>query len=220
VRDGGQIDLDPPACRAQTPTVRRIVYLLAAWFVAALAARAQFITPVSYTENSTGSTGEFTYFDTTPPSKLTDGVLGADSWQADLGNGPAAEWVGWDNGVIPSLVFTFTGSPTINQVQVGFNRAEDVSIFLPSAVTINGTVFPVAANAIPNDTRAFLDFNGPWTGNTITVNLSDIGSEYAFVDEVQFAGAAGIPEPQTYATVLGLLTLVAAVWRRRKISPA
>jgi hypothetical protein len=199
--------------------VRRYTYLVVAWFVVALAARAQLVVPVSYTENSTGSTGEFTYFDTTPPSKLTDGVLGADNWQADLGHGPAAEWVGWDNGVIPSLVFTFTGSPTINQVQVGFNRSEEVSIFLPAAVTINGTVFPVATNAIPNDTSAFLDFNGPWTGNTITVNLSDVGSEYTFVDEVQFAGSAGIPEPQAYAAMLGLLSLGVATWRRRRFSP-
>jgi hypothetical protein len=123
--------------------VPRVVYFAVIWFAGLLAARAQLVVPVSYTENSTGSTGEFTYFDTTPPSKLTDGVLGTDNWQADLGHGPAAEWVGWDNGVIPSLVFTFTGGPTINQVQVGFNRSEEVNIFLPTAVTINGTVFPV-----------------------------------------------------------------------------
>ncbi len=200
--------------------MRRIVYLLAIWFAGLLAARAQFVMAVSYTETDPGGRGLYTYFDTTPPSKLTDGVLGANSWQADLGHGPAAEWVGWDNGSNPTLVFTFAGSPTINQVQVGFNRAEEVNIFLPAAVTINGTIFPVGAGAIANDTRGFLDFNGPWTGNTVTVSLTDVGNEYAFADEVQFAGTGGIPEPQTYAAMLGLATLGLAAWRRRKSSPA
>lgn len=198
--------------------MHRSIYLLGAWFVAALAARAQFVTPVSYTESSIGGSGEFTYFDTTPPSKLTDGVFGVDNWAADLGHGPAAEWVGWSDGENPTLAFTFAGTATIDQVHIDFNRSDENDIFLPTNITVNGTDFTVAADAIPNDTRGSLSFNGPWTGNSIVVGLTAVdntSTNFVFIDEMQFAGEV-VPEPQAYAAAVGLVVLGAVAWRRRR----
>jgi hypothetical protein len=106
--------------------------MLSAMFFVVLAARAQLVTPVSYTATP-GETGLFTYFDDTG-AQLTDGVLGANDWTLNLGQGNAQEWVGWVI-VEPVLTFTFTGSPTLHEVQIGFNRDENGGgIFLPTRV--------------------------------------------------------------------------------------
>ena len=45
-------------------------------------------------------------------------------------------------------------------------------------VTINGTNFTVAANALPNDTRGSLDFGGPWTGGALVVGLTAVDNTF------------------------------------------
>ncbi len=194
--------------------MRRVASLLAMWFAGALGSRAQSVAPISYAESSAGSTGLFTYFDTTPPSKLTDGVLGVDAWQTDLGNGAADEWVAWTTD--SALTFTFTGSPTVHEVQIGFNR-DDLgdNVVLPGSVMINGTNFTIAPDAVPEQTRAFLNFDGTWTGNTLEVDLTNVGG-YIFVDEVRFSETvSAIPEPAAGAALLGL-AMLGIGWRRRR----
>ena len=183
------------------------------WFAAALGSRAQSVAPISYAESSAGSTGTFTYFDTTPPSKLTDGVLGVDAWRTDLGNGAADEWVAWTTD--SALTFTFTGSPTVHEVQIGFDRYVGDNVVLPGSVMINGTNFTIAPDAVPDQTRAFLNFDGTWTGNTLEVDLTNVGG-FIFVDEVRFSETvSAIPEPAAGAALLGL-AMLGIGWRRRR----
>ena len=118
-------------------------------------ARAQLVTSVSYTATA-GQTGLFTYFDDTGV-QLTDGILGANDWTLDLGHGNAQEWVGW-NTVGPTLSFTFTGSPTVHEVQIGFNRGEvSGNIFLPASVMISGSTFALGGDEIADGTREFFE---------------------------------------------------------------
>ena len=154
--------------------------------------------------------GSYNYFDDTG-RQLTDGIFGANNWAANLGNGPAYEWVGW-RFADPVITFQFSGPVTINQVGIDFNRTESAMIFLPSTVTIDRTDFTVCPNAIPNDTRGTLLFDGSWTGTTLTVDLMDCNpNRWIFVDEVTFNGCKGVPEPSVFglfaAGSLGLLIL-------------
>ncbi len=193
--------------------MRKLALVLGMALAASLTARGQFVVPTSYTATP-GGTGLYTYFDDTG-SQLTDGILGVDNWQADLGHGPAYEWVGWTMGN-PSVMFNFASNVTIQTVQIGFNRTEGVNIYLPTSVSIGGTVFPLSSTDIPDGTRAFLNFNGSWTGNSLQVNLA-AGGAYTFVDEMKFS-TTNVPEPGVAAALLGGVALGWAVWRRRRNS--
>ena len=159
-----------------------------------------------------GESGSFNYIDD-GGVQLTDGFTGADNYGANLGNGNSYEWVGW-TVANPTAVFQFGSPVTITSLSIGFNRTNGASIALPPTVTVNGTPFSVAANAISDNTRGFLNFSGSWTGSSLTLNLSDASVEsWIFVDEVQFDGrtenGSQIPEPGTFVLLGAGLALVA-----------
>src|SRR5580693_1478272 len=55
------------------------------------------LVPISYTATpgeGTNQGGYYNYFDDTG-HQLTNGIYGVNDYSADLGNGPAYEWVGW-----------------------------------------------------------------------------------------------------------------------------
>lgn len=138
--------------------------------------------------------GTFNYSDETG-GQLTDGIYGVNDWSANLGNGNAYEWVGW-TVANPSITIQFSGPVTVNQVEIDFDRNEEApQIFLPGTASIGGTGFAVAPNAIPDDSRGTLYFNGSWTGTTLTINLADANPQHwIFIDEITFDGVP-VPEP-------------------------
>ena len=101
--------------------------------------------------------GAPSYFDDTG-KQLTDGVLGSNQFEADLGNGPAYEWVGGKT-VDPTITFDFGQTVTIDSVDIGFNRREQSGIYIPPNVSIGGTAFTLAPDALVDDSRGFLTFN-------------------------------------------------------------
>jgi hypothetical protein len=183
-------------------------------------AAATSLVPTNYVATpgeGTAQGGYYNYFDDTG-HQLTDGIYGVNDWSANLGNGIAYEWVGW-RVADPTITFQFFAPVTINQVGVDFNRTESDLIFLPSTVVIGGTDFTVNPNAIPDDTRGTLFFNGSWTGTTLTVNLSDCStSDWIFVDEITFNGVACVPEPSVFAVLTcGLGSLILSVRPSRTV---
>jgi hypothetical protein len=115
----------------------------------AASANAQFVQPISYSMpngNGQASGGTFNYWDDTyngagsanvdgsPLSgglgQLTDNIVGDSSWNADLGNGPAYEWVGWAL-VSPSIVFDYGTAQHLSRIDVHVNNLGfgSVSIF-------------------------------------------------------------------------------------------
>lgn len=150
--------------------------------------------------------GSYDYWDETG-FQLTDGIQGVDNWAADLGNGPAYEWVGWYFSN-PSFTFHFPAVVTLDKVLIGFAHAD--SIYLPGSVAIGGSTFSLGGNEVPLGTRGTLEFNGLWTGNSLTVTLTR-SSSWLFVDEFQFSA---VPEPAC-GLPLGLVLFGAGVCRRR-----
>ncbi len=174
-----------------------------------LPADAQSVIPTGYSATpgeGISQGGVYNYYDDTG-SQLTDGIYGANDWSADLGNGPAYEWVGW-LVADPAIAFQFSAPVTIRQVGIDFNLNQTSSILLPTTVTIGNTDFTVDPNAIPDGTRGTLYFNGNWTGSSLTVDLMDCNtSDWIFVDEITFSSAA-VPEPSVFGLLGGWLRIV------------
>jgi hypothetical protein len=133
-----------------------------------------------------GETGMVSFFDDTG-RQLADGILGADDILTDLGSGTAYEWVGWTNLTEPvTLTFSLQDDASIKAVEIGLNHREGLGIFVPSRVTINGQVFELAADAVPNNHRSDLTFTGPFNGPTVTIILNHRGHGWILIDEVRF----------------------------------
>ena len=203
---------------------------IAAAFIAATMgiAHAQYVSPASYAATpgqGTAQGGVYNYFDDTS-SQLTDGVLGVNDWTADLGNGPAYEWVAWRT-VEPTVTFTFPAPVTITQVDIDFNRTEaNAGIYLPPSVTVAGQNFALTGTEIPDFSRGWVSFplTTPLTGTSLTLSLTDNDDfRWIFVDEVRFAGATvtEVPEPGVGVTALILAGgLALGVVRARRTGKA
>lgn len=201
--------------------IRRSLYVLALTLGLVSAGISAPIIPVSYTApegQGHGGYATYSYLDETG-FQLIDGMIGIDDWQADLGNGNAYEWVGWIL-TDPTITFQFNGPQTINTIQIGINRQDAHGLSTPTSVTIGDTLFPVGAEDIAFGTRAFLSFQGTWTGNSLSVTLDRRSNpiytdspQYVFVDEFKFFGndnnTLPVPEPATAflfgAGILGFL---------------
>jgi len=126
------------------------------------------------------------FFDDTG-KQLVDGILGADDIMTDLGSGTAYEWVGWTDLSEPvTLTFSLQNGASIGAVEIGLYHRDELGIFVPSRVTINGQSFEPAADAVPNNQRGDLTFTGPFDGPEVTIVLNHRGRGWILVDEVRF----------------------------------
>lgn len=176
-------------------------------------ASAQEVIPSGYTYTSPpegqAQNGTFNYFDDTG-TQLIDGILGSSNWNADFGNGPAYEWVGW-NIANPTIDFTFAAPVGISRVEIGLNRTDFAGIFIPSTVTIAGSTFNLPADLLADRNRGWASFDVNLApGSTLALTLADAGfNRWIFVDEVRFFV---IPEP---TSLLALAAFVPLALRRR-----
>ena len=161
-------------------------------------ALAGMIVPTSYSfsppAEGQAQGGSYNYFDDTG-KQLTDGITGVNAWDANLGNGPAYEWVGWLTAN-PTISFKFGSSVSIREVTIGFNRAQYAGIYIPPEVVIGGTIFTLSRDAMPDNTRGWLSFDGNWTGTSLDITFKDTRPLWTFIDEVKFDGPV-VPEPTT-----------------------
>ena len=143
------------------------------------------ITIVGYSAPA-GETGMVSFADETG-SQLSDGVLGSDDILADQGNGTGYEWVGWSEQTEPvTLTFSLSMVGEVSEVVLGIYHRDGLGIFVPSRVTVNGKTFDLAADAVPNNQRGDLTFDGPFDGGTVTIVLNHRGRGWIMLDEVRF----------------------------------
>ena len=175
------------------------------------------LTVASYTATP-GSTGSFTYFDSTG-HELTDGVFGVIPFSTQAEADP---WVGWQ-AAIPEIVFSFASAVNITEVDMDFAEwTNPAQTSIPSKVTINGNQFTLTGSEIPNGSRGTLAFAVALNGvTTVTVDLTN-SNNYLLMDEATFFGSplappSSAPEPASLSlAAIAVGTL--AWWKRRSIS--
>lgn len=206
--------------------------LLALFGTGTGSAQSAELVPLSYTFDQATDCGTWCYPDS--GGELTDGVYGARGWGADLGQGNAAEWVGWYQDTTVNVDFDFGEQVSVSSVSVGTTQDHVEDVVFPS-VTIyrsdDASQWDLVANLdVPESSlndqnyldpakpHAFLvlDNLGINSARYVRVSLAhSFNGPWTFTDEIDFVGAP-VPEPATYALILGGLGLLGWATRRRR----
>ncbi len=143
---------------------------------------------------------------------LTDGIIATDNWfvtEAPPGNGPYVGWYNYD----PVITFHWNAATTINSVTFHLDDADNAGgVMAPGSIIVNGNTYIVPE---PPGSAPFSFTAGAvgFTGTDLSVTLIR-KSGWVFLSEGEFNGQANpVPEPETYALMLGGLALLA--WRRK-----
>jgi hypothetical protein len=208
-------------------TTSRCLPWLATACASASLGHAAIVVPLSYTATpgeGMAQGGSFNYFDD-GDQQLLDGILGVDDWSADLGNGPAFEWVGYQT-VDPSFSFAFTPGTHIENIALHANNllSGGVGLFGQAQIqtSLDGEVFSLASvftpSAAQNATTTAQWINIPVSIDVpfVRITTTDGLGSWQFYSEIQFADTAVVvPETSGYALIAGSGLAAFALWRRR-----
>jgi hypothetical protein len=214
-----------------------IAGVLAALALASPAAATQIFATSYDTPNGDGQahSGSFNYWDlnysgagttnvdgaalTGGVGDLTDGVIASDFWfntENAAGTGPYVGWRG-DVGVHnPTVTFHFAGLPTISSITVYLDNSQTGGVGTPDQILLDGVSHAFAGPA--GGTIGSVTFDGlNLAGATHTIQfIQNTTFVWTFISEVTFDGAAGIPEPASWALMIAGFGVVGAAARRRR----
>ncbi len=91
--------------------------------------------PHNVAVNGLGGEANNSGFATFANGQLLDGITGADDWSANLGKGPAYEWVAW-TAPLQILSVQFAKPRNLTVVRLGLNNRKDGSVSQPPEVQI------------------------------------------------------------------------------------
>ena len=151
---------------------------------------------------------------------LTDGIVAAQPWyviENAAGTGPYVGWLGNGGGVTnPLITFNFAGGSLINSISIHLDNSQAGGVGTPSQILVDGVSQAFAGPApgtIGTVTLGGLSLAG--ASHTIQF-IQDPTYYWTFVSEVTFNGTTGVPEPASWALMIGGFGLAGAALRRRR----
>ena len=153
---------------------------------------------------------------------LTDGVVATDFWfnlENNAGTGPYVGWYGAAGVRAPTITFNFAGPVAIDTIRIQLDNSGIGGVYAPTQILVDGIA------------RAF---TGPAPGTIGSVDLTGLGlngashtvqfiqafdqNAWVFTSEVSFFGDSlgGVPEPASWALLIGGFALTGAALRRRR----
>lgn len=164
------------------------------------------INPVSYSFDKATDSGSYNYSDW-GGVQITDGHYGTAPWYADLGNGPAYEWVGWVHDARVNIDFDLGSATNINKINIGTVQDHVNDVVIPSAElfsSLDGVTWSSLSSIyspespLNNNLHKTLEFdNLSATSQYFRISLMhSLNGPWTFVDEVDFyQDVAAVPEP-------------------------
>lgn len=178
--------------------------------------------PVSYSMQN-GQSGGYHYWDdayagtTGSPTvdggllagglgQLVDGVVGADDWQANFGNGSAYEWVGWES-IEPIITFDFSRSIVLSKIGVHVNNNQAGGVFLFTSITVSFSddgvnfrdpvLFTTTTADRANTSARFIDVPVTGSGRFVRAAFTDGNpGAWVFISEIQFFSCGPAPSAE------------------------
>ena len=134
--------------------------------------------------------------------QLTDGVVGAQEWDADLGRGPAYEWVGWQS-IQPAIVFDFQSARIFGRMRVHSSSNMKGGVFLWDSVTLtfssdgitygNALTYLTTQAERSNTSVRFTEIPIPNVSGRFVRAQFAHSQPHMFISEVQFQGTGQAP---------------------------
>lgn len=152
--------------------------------------------------------------------KLTDGHIATSPWYVVSNEAGTGDYVGWEGPSVAKITFHFASVVDISEIKLFVDASEQGGVYAPDAVIVDGTTFANVAWNTPSDTQE-IDLTGLSVhGNSVDVTLHNafgFAGSWVFLSEAQFFSAtSAVPEAGNLAMMLGGLSLLGFMARRRR----
>ena len=148
---------------------------------------------------------------------LTDGVVAPTFWYLTENGAGTGPYVGWYKPVTndPAITFNFASSVNVTDIAIQMDNSGVGGVFAPGAILVDGVSRAFSAptfGTVGTVTLAGLNL----VGSSHTIEFDQAPGTWTFVSEVSFSGAAGVPEPASWALMISGFGLAGTALRRRR----